>query len=204
MNIIEDFIPKNRQNRPGVAITPSSITVHNTGNVRKGADATMHASYIKSTNDKVSWHYTVDDTNIIQHLPINEMGWHAGSRKGNETSIGIEICMHEDIDMAAAEKNAQQLIAYLMAKTSIGEIKKHQDWTGKYCPAVLLKEGRWEQFVRGCFSIFEEKKNIEKEHWAKTYYQQLIDRGMVIHEERLDDPITRGELFAILCRMLDL
>ncbi|WP_273327708.1 N-acetylmuramoyl-L-alanine amidase family protein [Vallitalea guaymasensis] len=204
MNIIEDFIPSNRPNRPGVTMTPTSITVHNTGNARSGADAAMHASYIKSTNEKVSWHYTVDDYNVIQHIPIDEMAWHAGCRKGNETSIGIEICMNQGINMAMAEKNAQQLIAYLMAKTSITDIKKHQDWTGKYCPAVLLKEGRWEQFVRGCFCLFEEKKNIKKEHWAKTYYQQLIDRGLVIHEERLDDPITRGELFAILCRMLEL
>lgn len=204
MKIITDFIPMNRPNRPGTKVKPTSITIHNTGNTAKGADATMHTAYIKTTKDNVSWHYTVDDYHIIQHIPIDEMAWHAGCRKGNETSIGIEICIHAGINMALAEENARQLIAHLMKESSIRDIKKHQDWTGKYCPAVLLREGRWDQFVQGCFQLLEQNPTEEKDHWAKTYHQQLIDRGIVIHEERFDDPMTRGELFAILCRVLEL
>ena len=48
-----------------------------------------------------SWHYTVDDIKVIKQLPINEKGWHAG--KGNSSSIGIEICMHEGIDQEQAK-----------------------------------------------------------------------------------------------------
>lgn len=203
MEIIKSFIPETRHNRPGVKITPTSITVHNTGNTSSGADARMHASYIKTTNQSVSWHYTVDDEEIIQHIPTDEMAWHAGSKVGNSTSIGIEICMHTGIDMPKAEEKAQKFIAYLMHELSITDINKHQDWTGKYCPQVLLKEGRWESFKEGCYRMLDQLQNENNEHWAKQYYDALIEKGIIINEQRFDDYLTRGELFAMMCRILE-
>ena len=35
-------------------------------------------------------------------------------------------------------------------------------------------------------------------HWAKKFYDSLRKKGIVIHEERFDDKITRGEVFALL------
>lgn len=40
----------------------------------------------------------------------------------------------------------------------------------------------------------------EKEHWAEVHYNNLIDKGIEIHEKRFDDNITRGEMFALLDR----
>lgn len=37
-----------------------------------------------------------------------------------------------------------------------------------------------------------------KEHWAQPYYDSLIAKGVRIDETRFDDPITRGEVFALL------
>jgi peptidoglycan LD-endopeptidase CwlK len=42
-----------------------------------------------------------------------------------------------------------------------------------------------------------------KEHWAEQYYKKLIDAGISISEKRFDDKITRGEIFALLCKMLN-
>lgn len=39
VNIIQDFIPVGANNRPGYAMTPLYITVHNTANTAVGADA---------------------------------------------------------------------------------------------------------------------------------------------------------------------
>ncbi|MFP3398696.1 N-acetylmuramoyl-L-alanine amidase, partial [Brevibacterium sp. SIMBA_078] len=78
----------------GNYMKPLYITVHNTANTAKGANAASHASFVKRSSTGVSWHYTVDDSVIYQHLPLNENGWHAGDGRGtgNMKSIGIEIC----------------------------------------------------------------------------------------------------------------
>jgi len=46
-SIIEDLIPIERANRPGYALTPKFITIHDTGNPNVGANAKAHSIYIK-------------------------------------------------------------------------------------------------------------------------------------------------------------
>ena len=41
-----------------------------------------------------------------------------------------------------------------------------------------------------------------KEHWAQQYYDSLIAKGVRIDETRFDDKITRGEVFALLDRIV--
>src|SRR5690625_7246745 len=75
--IIKDYVSKSqKKQRPGYAMSPKYITVHNTANANKGANAEMHARYLHNGagGRSVGWHFTVDDTQIIQHLPTNESG----------------------------------------------------------------------------------------------------------------------------------
>ncbi|CCF06353.1 N-acetylmuramoyl-L-alanine amidase [Bacillus velezensis] len=151
--IIQDFIPSGSSNRPGYSMNPLYITVHNTSNTAKGANAASHARFVKNNpSTGVSWHFTVDDTEIYQHLPLNENGWHAGdgnSGTGNRKSIGIEICENSDGDFEKAVANAQGLIKKLMKEQgiSLANVVPHQRWSGKYCPHKLLD--RWDSFKAG-------------------------------------------------------
>ncbi|MGG0022970.1 N-acetylmuramoyl-L-alanine amidase [Bacillus inaquosorum] len=151
VNIIQDFIPVGANNRPGYAMTPLYITVHNTANTAAGADAEAHARYLKNPDTTTSWHFTVDDTEIYQHLPLNENGWHAGdgNGSGNRASIGIEICENADGDFAQATANAQWLIKTLMAEhdISLANVVPHKYWSGKECPRKLLDT--WDTFKAG-------------------------------------------------------
>lgn len=90
------YIPEDSPGRPGVLRTVESITIHETANTSEGADAEAHSDYLSTTSDEVSWHYTVDDHQIYQHLPDNEEAWHSGDREGNHSSIGIELCVNAD------------------------------------------------------------------------------------------------------------
>lgn len=157
MNIIQDLIPKGRRNRTGYEMKPEYITVHDTANTRKGADALAHARYLKSdfaANAPVSWHFTVDDKQIVQHLPLDENGWHAGDGAegpGNRTSIGVEICENADGDRAKAEENAAELVGWLLEKfgLSIERVVQHHHWSGKNCPRILRsRSGGWEAFLK--------------------------------------------------------
>lgn len=151
MKITQDIIKAGSVNRPQTKNSCKYITVHDTANESRGADAAAHAKYIKSLNEKTSWHYTVDDSGIYQHIPDNEKSYHTSDIKANESSIAIELCVNADGDFEKTKQNAAELVNMLMNKYGIPKenIRAHRDWTGKDCPASLCGDA-WEAFVRMC------------------------------------------------------
>ena len=168
LNLKIDEIAPGRPNRPGTPLSASLITVHNTDNPKPSADAEAHARFLKNTgyyvhNGKkiwVSWHYTVDDDSCVRHLPLNEVGWHASSKTGNASSLGIEICMNAGIDQAMAFDRAAKLIACLcfdMGLDPATQIVPHYRWSEKNCPSLLMTGGKpgkkWRDFVAAVAAI---------------------------------------------------
>ena len=104
------IVPKGNDDiRPGYPMVPKYITIHETANTAKGANALNHAKFLdnqaRGTADRAaSWHFTVDDKEIYQHLPVNEVGWHAGNKTGNYESIGIEIALIKMETMKSGRK----------------------------------------------------------------------------------------------------
>ena len=158
--IQEHIISDGRKNRPGRDTNPDTyITIHETGNAAKGADAAAHGAYLDSAAGEdalVSWHYTVDDHAIVQHLPDYETAYHAGDGKagpGNTTSIGIEICVNAGGDFEAAKANAAALVRLLMEEHGIplDNVVQHNRWNGKDCPKTIrATAGAWEAFLALC------------------------------------------------------
>ena len=158
--IQEDIISDWRRNRPGRDTNPGAyITIHETGNAAKGADAAAHGAYLDSDageRDMVSWHYTVDDHAIVQNLPDAETAYHAGDGKsgpGNATSIGVEICVNAGGDFEAAKANAAALVRLLMEEHGIhiDHVVQHNHWNGKDCPKTIrATPGAWEAFLALC------------------------------------------------------
>lgn len=151
--IHKQILNQNALNVPGRTMTPKYITVHNTANTSKGANAKAHANYQSngSGGRQASWHYQVDDKEIWQSLEDHQQGWHSGDGqgKGNTQSIGIEICENSDGDFDKAVANAQSLIKQLMNKHNIPieNVVPHKHWSGKNCPRRLLDT--WDEFVAG-------------------------------------------------------
>jgi N-acetylmuramoyl-L-alanine amidase len=163
LNLETDHIPVGKKNRSGKKIEVEYLTVHNTDNDNKGADAHAHAKFVKNTGyyvlpsgkrHYVSWHYSVDDIRIVNHLPVKERAIHAGSTAGNSKSIGIEICMNKGIDQAAANLRAARLVAALLydLKIQSTEVVPHYHWSKKNCPRLLLNNGKpgtkWDDFIQ--------------------------------------------------------
>jgi len=151
IEIKQRLLPDGRANKPNKQMTPGWLTIHNTDNESSGATAEAHSRYLLngSGGTQKSWHYTVDDKDIYQHLRDTEQGWHAGdgSGPGNATSIGIEVCMYKGIDEQTAWANAAWLVAKLAKKYGIPLIKvvPHKHWSGKNCPSRILPQ--WTQFL---------------------------------------------------------
>ena len=129
---------------------PEYISVHNTAN---DASAMSEISYMLGRPEEVSFHFAVDDYRAVQGIEENRNGWHAGDGNGtgNRKSIGIEICYSKSggSKFEKAEKNTAELVAYLLKERGWGidRVKKHQDWSGKYCPHRTLDLG-WDRFIK--------------------------------------------------------
>lgn len=131
-------------------MTPEFIVVHNTAN---DASAQNEVHYMINNNQKVSYHYAVDDKEIVQGIPVNRMAWHAGDGRngqGNRKGLSIEICYSKSggDKFIQAEKNAAEFIASLLKSRGWGidKVKKHQDFAKKYCPHRTLDMG-WDRFL---------------------------------------------------------
>mgnify|MGYP002610016034 FL=1 len=132
------------------SMTAEFIVVHNTAN---DATAENEVAYMIGNKNQVSFHYAVDDQEVVQGVPINRNTWHAGdgNGEGNRKGISIEICYSKSggTRFDQAEKNAAHFIATLLRERGWGieKVKKHQDFRNKYCPHRTLDKG-WNGFIQ--------------------------------------------------------
>ena len=132
-------------------MTPIGICVHNTSN---DAPAKNEVSYMKSNKNSTSFHVAVDDVEAIQVIPFNRNAFAAGDGKngeGNRKYIHFEICYSKSggTKFTNAEKRAAKEIAVILKQFGwgINKVKKHQDFSGKYCPHRTLDMG-WTRFTK--------------------------------------------------------
>lgn len=132
------------------SMTAEFIVVHNTAN---DASAENKIAYMIRNDHQVSFHYAVDDQEVVQGVPIDRNAWHAGDGNGdgNRKGIAIEICYSKSggTRFDNAEKNAAHFIATLLRGRGWGieKVKKHQDFSHKYCPHRTLDKG-WNGFIQ--------------------------------------------------------
>lgn len=150
VNIVKKIVPESRYYlKCPYEMTPTRIVVHNTAN---DATARNEISYMTNNDYETSFHYAVDDKEIVQGLPENRNGWHAsdGNGKGNREGIAIEICYSKSGGdrFIKAEENAVDLIVDILNRYNwdIDKVTKHQDYTNKYCPHRTLDLG-WDRFI---------------------------------------------------------
>ncbi|MDY5996695.1 MAG: N-acetylmuramoyl-L-alanine amidase, partial [Bacilli bacterium] len=142
-------------------MTPTRIVVHNTAN---DASARNEITYMTNNDYETSFHYAVDDKEIVQGIEENRNGWHAsdGNGKGNREGIAIEICysLSGGERFIKAEKNAVDLIVDILNRYNwnIDKVTKHGDYTNKYCPHRTLDMG-WDRFL----NMIKEKLNETRE-----------------------------------------
>ncbi len=151
MNIRQAIVPSSKYAiKCPNAMSPIGICVHNTAN---DAAASGEISYMTSNANQTSFHVAVDDIEAVQGIAFTRNAWHAGdgaNGEGNRKYIGIEICYSKSggPKFDKAETNAIELIAQLLKERGwgIAQLKKHQDFSGKYCPHRTLDLG-WDRFV---------------------------------------------------------
>lgn len=122
------------------------ITFHNTAN---DVSAEREIIYMINNNSKVSYHFAVDEKEVVQGIPLNRTAWHCGDGlgRGNLKSIGVEVCYSKSggTKYKKAEALAIKFIAQLLHERNWGtdRVKQHNYWSGKNCPHLVRSEGRW-------------------------------------------------------------
>lgn len=132
-------------------MNPEFIVIHNTYN---DASANNEVAYMQRNSESTSFHIAVDDFEAVQGLPLDRNSWNAGDGStgaGNRKGISIEICYSKSggAKFVAAQDNAAQLTAKMLKERNWGidKVKKHQDFSGKYCPHRTLDDYGWGYFL---------------------------------------------------------
>ena len=149
---------------------PIGITIHNSATVSSARDL---INYMHVSDDYRSFHFAVDDEEIVQGELTNMNTWHAGDGEtgiGNRQTISIEISLSycgthntetpEEYErwkrdykkrFEKSQENGALLTAYLLMQYGWGfdtsRIYKHQDWSNKYCPHRTMSEYGWGYFL---------------------------------------------------------
>lgn len=213
MNVIKNLVSSSKYNiKCPYPMDAQFIVVHNTAN---DSTAMNEINYMITNAHKTSFHYAIDDKNIIQGIPDNRNAFHAGDGVngiGNRKGLSIEICYSksggEKFDKA--EQLAAKFIAYKLKEYGwdISKVKKHQDFSGKYCPHRTLDLG-WNRFLNMVSKEYELllKGGIEVEDkntpstWAKEAWE-WAKKEKITDGTRPKENITREEVIVMIYRAL--
>jgi len=175
VTIKQNLIPKGRKNRPatysgykgykvyGMVMKPTTITIHNAGSNFNAKELSNYCKSTECANRPASWHFSVDEKEIWQSLPLDEPSWHAGdgvNGPGNLGSISIEICDYAMMKSPKneklylqAEEHAAKLCAYLIKTVPTLKpfpdcLRQHYHWSGKNCPKwIRERKNGWQEFI---------------------------------------------------------
>lgn len=193
MRIIKNFVDESKYNfKCPYSMKPTRIVVHNTAN---DASAQNEIAYMKRNDYETSFHYAVDDKEVVQGIPENRNAWHASdgaNGKGNREGIAIEICYSKSGGerFIKAEQNAVDLIVDILKRYNWGidKVTKHQDYCGKYCPHRTLDMG-WQRFINMIKAKLEAPAN--------TYTVKSGDSLWKIAQEQLGNGARYAEIKAL-------
>ena len=203
MNIKQNLVPNYKHDlKCPYAMDPKWIVIHNTAN---DASAEDEIKYMISNTSSVSYHYAVDDKEVVQGIPTNRNAWHCGDGifgEGNRHGIGIEICYSKSggTRFYLAEKNAAKLVAELLKKYGWGidKVKRHYDFSPykQKCPALTMEYG-WDRFLK---MVKNELNSIAD----CTGYVEVTCNSLAVHSVPSWDDATingyahKGDVFTVV------
>lgn len=189
----------------GTGSRRTGITIHETGNRSKGANAAAHAKLQSRGNSRsASWHWTVDDKEAVQSYSHAYKCWHAGDGlNGGAHTIAIEICVNSDGDYLKALANAALLVRHIRATdpTVGGVLVQHNHWSGKDCPDILRSGSRgvgWPWFTSQVTSKPRPIQHPVKPGKGKKGFDgRPLQRAVEAADDNINGPDTRRRINAV-------
>ena len=164
-----------------------AISIHYVGAVSNAYNNALYfyKNDLRGTPKAASANYFVDPISIWQSVEDFDASWSVGAKTyynevRNSNSISIEMCCKKTKDGEwyfdeQTVKNTIDLVRYLKDKYGITKIYRHWDITRKKCPAPLLDEAKWQEFLSKI-----EEKDIMNEYEALDY---LVEKGRITNKD---------------------
>ena len=113
----QGIVPKSKTyKRPFKKKHVEFITIHDTGDGK--ANASQLKKEVTTSERPVSWHFTVDDKEIYQHLPLDEWGRHAGDGLGEHPYKLVDTGVAYTVAKPTIEFNKDNHHLYINGKKS--------------------------------------------------------------------------------------
>ena len=136
--------------------------------------------------------------------PASIRGWNTDSLAiemvGNFDTPGTGVYNELGYDELEGKQREEilKLTKYFIDRYGEESIIFHRDNpdAGKTCPGTSLNK----------LSIINEAKELDKvnqPHWGEKYYNNLVEKGIILDEKRYDDYITRAEAMALVDKVAD-
>ena len=166
------------------------IVVHDTGNKSRGAGAKAHVNYFQTSDRKASADFIVDETGVYK---INDykkyFTWHCGDGHGrygitNSNSLGIEMCINSDNNLALTHNYTIMLIYDLMVELGVPAncVVRHYDASRKNCPMHLNYRAwtGWVNFKQGLMDYIALKNGtpIKQAEESQLITVQVQDKDL--------------------------
>lgn len=122
----------------GASSKPTGVTIHWWGSPSAGATHDGVVSWLRgraggTNNRNSSAHYVVSGNRVTRLAAETRATWHAGNRRGNGTTIGIEMhprMSNQDWDTLV------QLCVDIERRHGSMKYYRHMDWKATACPGV--------------------------------------------------------------------
>lgn len=167
---------------------------------RMAKDADMFISFHSDAYTKTSSGVTVFDSVDLDNTLI-------GEKVGMAVASAMKIRFNGVRERESAKYRGEDYYTVIDVAQDIG------------CPVVLLVERGFHsnpveekkllddkivrESAKSVADVIKHYYGIESDHWANPFYESLNSKGIVIHEKRFDDKLTRGEFFAVIDQIID-
>ncbi|VEU80293.1 N-acetylmuramoyl-L-alanine amidase [Haploplasma axanthum] len=178
------------------------IVMHETGSTSTASGAYSHAKYLMTqattgVQRVASWHATIDSKELYQHIPFDEVAYHAGDGSvlpgmsstylggGNRNGIGIEMAVNDDGNIMKTWQRAAKFAAELLVQYNLPttQISYHQDFSGKLCPQSMIRadlQGLFEEFVENEYELLKRFPNVKSIELVSSNEEYLENTGVIV------------------------
>lgn len=156
----------------------------------------------------ISIHYNAYKGTWGSHGGIETL-YHATSSKSKSLAIAIQRQLIASTDMRNRGTVARDNLHVLRA-TNMPAVLVECGFMDNRAEASLMLDKAYqlkcaEAMAKGIceyLGVGYKQEEVLMPHWAEASYESLLRKGIVIHDKRFDDNMTRGEIFALLDRIV--
>lgn len=205
--------------------SPRYIVVHNTANT---ATAVQEANNLHNNSGQSSFHYAIDDVDIVQCVHDYDAAWAVGAWSGctayvtNFDSISIEVCSAGTEFTQAEKDHLRDLVLHLMEYYAIpaDRVVRHYDCHSghKQCPMFYSQHpDKWNELHAYITTAPQPVKpplpdalkgftDLDSEAWYVDGIEYVVKKGYMNGYSGTtkfgpDDPMTRGQAACIIANV---